>query len=261
MGLSPIYRISLAYNFLLLVTHGLVSRLTCTHMPLLNQTKADPGDHQDATYLTHTHTQTVTQWRTTKVWADGGALPDGSSSVPLLCTERHIHTPLPSHTDASRNLRLFSGRTNPQADTHTWSVKHMQLSQTQKTSLFTHISYKFEVDFYNQILVFLGHLKLKCLTWQFLIQYPQYVYFSVIKCREASQWKAVWMLRSSRVLMCVCVGWLQTKHEMLQIFTDEELFQCENLGIAENSWNVKYSRSDTLAKMHKWQICENQFDK
>lgn len=48
---------------------------------------------------THTHTKKREDQQSVSRWT---ALPDGSSSVPLLCTERHIHThPLPSHTDAA----------------------------------------------------------------------------------------------------------------------------------------------------------------
>lgn len=85
---------------------------THTHTAQSDQGRSrDLRDNQDATYLTHTHTKKREDHQSVSRWT---ALPDGSSSVPLLCTERHIHThPLPSHTDAA----------DAQTHTHTLSFR------------------------------------------------------------------------------------------------------------------------------------------
>lgn len=70
-------------------------------------------------YLPHTYTlpDTHKQWRTTKSVSRWGALPDGSSSVPLLCTERpiqythpYLHTQMHPETTFVQGVHTSTGR-------------------------------------------------------------------------------------------------------------------------------------------------------
>lgn len=213
-------------------------------------------------YLPHTYTHpdshTMEDHQSMSRWG-------GFTRWQLFCStamhrETHTHTPTFTHRCIQKPTFVQWAHKSTGRHTHLKCKTYAALANTKNLSVHTH-----QLQIWGRLsqpdLGISWSFKIKMFDLTVFNTVPTVCVLFVIKCREASQWKAVWMLRSSRVLMCVCVGWLQTKREMLQIFTDEELLQCENLGIAENSWNVKYSRSDTLAKMHKWQICENQFDK